>query len=110
MAEHSYSDLNGMRDDAIRRVREMQKQAMAVTEAERRNDNPKPEKKKMEPKTDFTEHKTIPNQGPTHNQLGEILKNNELSEEMLLLAIAALLLSDNCDTILVLAIMYILSN
>ena len=131
MADYSYRDLHGMRDDAIRRVQEMQRQAMAVTEAERSEErhhnqsqsvqesprNPAPPI--VQDPVDNSQEKRAYNAPPPQNdihrgpgklQMKEVLENKELSEELLLLAIAALLLSDNCDTILVLAIMYILSN
>ncbi|MDO4832272.1 MAG: hypothetical protein Q4A45_02555 [Clostridia bacterium] len=128
MADYSYTDLHGMRDDAIRRVREMQRQAMAVTEAEKAPQNA--EKKTKEATSDdvkATKKEAIPGEphdsqkGQINNkkrqgssnqkkqaQLKEILENKEISEEMLLLSVAALLLSEKCDTVLVLAIIYIL--
>ncbi len=128
MADYSYTDLHGMRDDAIRRVREMQRQAMAVTEAEKAPQNA--EKKIKEATSDdvkATKKEAIPGephdsqkgrinnkkrQGSSNQknqaQLKEILENKEISEEMLLLSVAALLLSEKCDTVLVLAIIYIL--
>lgn len=128
MADYSYRDLHGMRDDAIRRVQEMQRQAMAVTEAEKAPQNA--EKKTKEATSDdvkATKKEAIPGephdsqkgrinnkkrQGSSNQkkqaQLKEILENKEISEEMLLLSVAALLLSEKCDTVLVLAIIYIL--
>lgn len=131
MADYSYRDLHGMRDDAIRRVQEMQRQAMAVTEAERFEERHHNQSQSVQESPRVTPSPTVQNPvagvrdkrthyvPPPRNdnhrnnsklQINEILENKELSEELLLLAIAALLLSDNCDTILVLAIMYILSN
>lgn len=130
MADYSYRDLHGMRDDAIRRVQEMQRQAMAVTEAEKSEERhhnqsqsvqespqipPPPTQNPVAGVQDKRTHYVPPPRNDNHRnnsklQINEIFENKELSEELLLLAIAALLLSDNCDTILVLAIMYILSN
>ena len=131
MADYSYRDLHGMRDDAIRRVQEMQRQAMAVTEAEKSKDMHHNQSQSVQESPQVSPPTTVQNttdnsqekraynvppprndihRGPAKLQIKETLENKELSEELLLLAIAALLLSDNCDTILVLAIMYILSN
>lgn len=128
MADYSYTDLHGMRDDAIRRVREMQRQAMAVTEAEKA---PQISEKKIKEATSgdvkATKKEAIPGEPRSFQEgqindkkrpvssnqrkqppLKEILENKEISEEMLLLSVAALLLSEKCDTVLVLAIIYIL--
>ncbi len=116
MADYSYTDLHGMRDDAIRRVREMQRQAMAVTEAEKAPQNAEKKTKEAITGEPYDSQKGRINnkkrQGSSNQkkqaQLKEILENKEISEEMLLLSVAALLLSEKCDTVLVLAIIYIL--
>ncbi len=106
----------------------MQRQAMAVTEAEKAPQNAE-KKIKEAASADVKATKKEALHGEPHDsqkrqinnkkrpgssnqrkqaQLKEILENKEISEEMLLLSVAALLLSEKCDTVLVLAIIYIL--
>ena len=140
-----------MQEDAIRRVREMQRQSKMAIEENNRDGNRESNRENREENreenrgknhnnntrnTKKEEHtEKVPNNQSEHehvasthesvacnntrrknnslidkNKIQNILQNDELSEQILLLAILILLMNEKSDTILLLAIIYILSD
>lgn len=125
--DYTYREMKQMQEDAVRRVWEMQKRATLPPESETQKtvepesskegyDEPKKRKTKSETKS----NKPAPHPGKRRNQndfmnkipdrINHLLRDDELCEQILLIAILILLMNENSDNILILAILYILAD
>lgn len=113
--DYSYREMKRMQEDAIRRVWEMQERATLPIEptvsaptAKKKPETkpapsaPPPITKPRRKPNDFTSK--IP------NKISNIFKDDELCEQILLIAIIMLLVNEKADSILVLAVLYILAD
>lgn len=121
--DYTYREMKKMQEDAVRRVWEMQKRATLPPEPETPNSSetkpvkpielqnesskktanpPAPRRMKHRTQNDFMVR--IP------NKINYLLKDDELCEQILLIAILILLMNENADNILILAILYILAD
>ncbi len=108
--DYSYREMKRMQEDAIRRVWEMQRRATLPAETE------VSEPAKAEPPPTAP----APTQSPRRkqndlaskipNKITHIFKDDELCEQILLIAIIMLLINEKADNILVLAVLYILAD
>lgn len=118
--DYTYREMKRMQEDAVRRVWEMQKRATLPPEPEVPNSSEvkpvepqnKPSKKIANPAAPRRmKHRTqndfmvkIP------DKINHLLKDDELCEQILLIAILILLMNENADNILILAVLYILAD
>ncbi len=134
--DYSYREMKRMQEDAIQRVWEMQRRATLplTTQDEEVSEKPLEEEQKnhTEPGNPAVSHpQRSKNQRPTRqprprqqltrqnkndfiskipDKINHLLKDDELCEQILLIAIIILLMNEKADNILILAILYILAD
>lgn len=108
---YSFSEMQNLQDDAIRRVREMQKQARLTTVKEQTKEpkidlKEKPETDKKTKPEEATKDRIAPYK---KNLPPSLLKNDpESADQALLIALLLLFKKEKADTALILALLYIL--
>ncbi len=119
--EYSYREMKRMQEDAIQRVWEMQKRATLPIETKtkevdekaheeaKKHQQPKPSPK-QQPRQQARQRNQNDFITKIPDKINHILKDDELCEQILLISIIILLMNDNADNILILAILYILAD
>lgn len=106
--DYSYREMKKMQEDAIERVWEMQRRATLPIEQEPKISTVIEEKHTYKPHKTKKCTKDLTNVIP--NRITHIIKDDELCEQILLISIIVLLMNEKADNILILAILYILSD
>lgn len=129
--EYSYREMKKMQEDAIERVREMQRRATLPIEAAEEK-GPKTTDRLQSASTNAntnadtsadtnvniivtdkrfkTSNRNDYNRLHKPSKITHIIKDDELCEQILLISIIILLMNERTDNILILAILYILSD
>ncbi len=111
--DYTYREMKRMQEDAVRRVWEMQKRATLPPEPEvPKRLEPEPSKERPNKPTHHPVKRRNQNDfmNKIPNKINHLLKDDELCEQILLIAILILLMNENADNILILAILYILAD
>ena len=111
--DYTYREMKRMQEDAVRRVWEMQKRATLPPEPEvPKSLEPEPPKETSNKPTHHPKKRRNQNDfiNKIPNKINHLLKDDELCEQILLIAILILLMNENADNILILAILYILAD
>lgn len=117
--EYSYREMKKMQEDAIERVREMQRRAtLPIETVEKKETEATGTLQNTSTNTNISEtdkRPKIPNRNNRNrlnkpSKITHIIKDDELCEQILLISIIILLMNEKTDNILILAILYILSD
>ncbi len=130
--DYSYREMKRMQEDAIRRVWEMQERATLPMEIkpekaeqtaksseeskakqdakDKKVDNPRKSGLPKKSRHDLIKKNQNDLMTKIPDRINHILKDDELCEQILLIAIIILLMNEKADNILILAILYILAD